>query len=470
MMGAPLFGGRTPPHNFQAEQELLGAILLNNRAFERVSEFLRPEHFADPTHGRIFAACAKLIEQGRLADPLTIRDMFADDDQLNELGGPKYLTALVESVVSTVNAGDYGHLIHSLHLRRCLIQAGQDLLDQAHDLAANETPQEIQERHESELFNISIDVFSGRNVTLGNAVRAALESADAARRARYEGKTIGIATGLSDLDRIIGGLRESDLIILAGRPSMGKTSIAQAVAINAAKTGRKVLFASLEMSSEQLGNRGLSMESGVPACRLERGDADQNEIEKAVMAAQALDALPLEIDDTPAITPQRLRTRARRMKRQRGLDLIVVDYLQLMRTPEKSDNRVQEISKITAALKAIAKELNVPVLALSQLSRAVEQREDRRPQLSDLRDSGSIEQDADVVMFVFREQYYLEREEPAEGCTNYNDKFNKWCDRLAACRNTAEVIVAKQRRGPIGSARLHFDPELVKFGNLALVG
>lgn len=458
---------RTPPHNYEAEQALLGAILFDNRALEAVADFLQPEHFADPAHGRVYDACRRLIERGCVASFVTIKDKFLDDGQLEEIGGQRYLAELANCCVSVINAKDYGQIVYEMHLRRALIEAGQELVDRAYDFTADERPQEIQERHEASLFGIASDAFAGRVMSFGGAVRRALESADAARRARYEGRTIGITSGLLDLDRVIGGMRQSDLLILAGRPSMGKTALAQAIAINAAKSNHNVLFFSLEMSAEQLGCRGLSMESGVNSSKIERGETDNQEFEKVCLTGQKLDALPLEVDDSPAITPQRLRTRARRMKRQRGLDLIVVDYLQLMRLPEKTDNRVQEVTKITAALKGIAKELNVPILALSQLSRAVEQREDRRPQLSDLRDSGSIEQDADVVMFVYREQYYLEREEPSAGCDKYEDKYRKWCDRLAACRNTAEVIVAKQRRGAIGSAHLQFDSELVKFGNLA---
>jgi replicative DNA helicase len=459
--------GRVLPHSHDAEQQLLGAIMTTPRAYEDVADFLRPEHFADPTHGRIFEACAKLIDQGRSADPVALRAIFERDGGLAEIGGWDYLAVLPGAVVSTRLAGEHGRMVLDLARRRDLIARARELEEAAYDITADVSADQVQERHEAALFEATTGATTtDRSVSLGEAVTRALDTADAARKARASGKMVGLTTGLADLDRQTGGLRRSDLVILAGRPSMGKTSLAYCIAYGAAKAGHRALFCSLEMSAEQLATRGLAIESGVSSSRIERGETDHQEFERAYMGGNALRDLPLIIDDTPAITPTMLRTHARRLKRRGGLDLVVVDYLQLMRWSERVENRTQEVSKITGALKAIAKELDVPVLALSQLSRSLEAREDKRPQLSDLRESGSIEQDADLVMFVYRDEYYAEREEPQPDAPKFDAKWAAWTERMRRCKGIADVIVAKQRRGPIGTVHLAFQADLTKFSDL----
>lgn len=479
-----------PPANTEAEQGLLGAILINNVAHGRVAEFLLPEHFANAVHGRIYAAIGKLIERGQIADPITLKNLFDQDGALAEIGGAQYLAHLAESAVTIINAEHYGRTIHDLHLRRELITIGQDVVTEAfrHDLDDPATEQI--ERAESKLFELaSSGQAEGGFQPFTTALASAITMAQAAFK--RDGKTVGVATGFTDLDKKLGGLHPSDLVILAGRPSMGKTALATNIAFNAAKAyrpmraadgridlsrgaedGAVVGFFSLEMSAEQLATRILAEESGTSSDRIRRGEVRREDFDKFVMASQRLAAVPLYIDDTPALSVSALRTRARRLKRQQGLGLIVIDYLQLMRPSAGSraiENRVQEISEITRGLKAIAKELDVPVLALSQLSRAVEQREDKRPMLADLRESGSIEQDADVVMFIFREEYYLSRGEPTrrpeESDDKFNDRYDRWKERCETAYGMAEIIIAKQRHGPIGTVKLHFEAETTKFDN-----
>jgi replicative DNA helicase len=477
---------RTPPHNYEAEQALLGAILLNNRAFEKISEFLRPEHFAEPAHGRVFAACGKLIERGQIANPVTLKTFFESDGGLAEIGGTPYLAQLANAVVSIINAEDYGKLIHDLHLRRELIALGEDMVNRAFEPSIDDPALDQIGRAEGQLYELATTgQTEGGFESFGHVLVEAVRQAEAAHK--RQGKLSGVPTGLVDLDTKLGGLHPSDLLILAGRPSMGKTSLATNIAFNAAKAYREetdalgnakavdgavVAFFSLEMSSEQLATRILAEQAEIASHKIRQGEMSNDEFERLVVAAQELQRLPLHIDDTPALSISAVRTRARRLKRQHGLGLIVVDYLQLLRGTGggSEQNRVQEVSEITRGLKALAKELDVPVIALSQLSRAVEQREDKRPQLSDLRESGSIEQDADVVMFVFREQYYLERAEPSrrpeEAEEKFNERYAKWQERCEEVWNTAEVIVAKQRHGPVGMVRLSFHGEFTKFGNL----
>jgi replicative DNA helicase len=477
---------RTPPSNTEAEQALLGAIFRNNLAYGRVSDFLLPEHFSYAVHQRIYAAISKLIERGQPANPTTLKNLFDQDGALAELGGAEYLKQLADSAVTIINAEDYGRRIHDLHLRRQLIDLGEDVVNDAfrHDLDDDAVNQI--ERAEARLFELaSSGQAEGGLRPLDAALRNALEMAEAAFQ--RSGRTVGVGTGFIDLDKKLGGLHPSDLIILAGRPSMGKTSLATNIAFNAAKAyvagvgpdGRKIAedgavigFFSLEMSAEQLATRILAEESEVSSDRIRRGDVRREDFDRFVAASQRLSTVPLYIDDTPALSIAALRTRARRLKRQQGLGIIVIDYLQLLRPAgggRGSENRVQEISEITRGLKAIAKELEVPVLALSQLSRAVEQREDKRPQLADLRESGSIEQDADVVMFIFREEYYLSRgaptERPEETQDKFNDRYQRWLDRSNEVAGLAEVIIAKQRHGPIGTVKLHFEAETTKFDN-----
>ncbi len=477
---------RIPPHNYEAEQALLGAILANNRTLEKVAEFLRPEHFADPVHGRIFEACQTLGLRNQIANPVTLKTYLGGDPGLIELGGDAYLARLAAAAVTIINAEDYGRLIFDLHLRRELIAVGEDMVNDAFQPGLEIEAVGQIELAERRLFELATaGQAEGGFRPFKASVLAAIELAEAAHK--REGKLSGVTTGLRDLDKKLGGLHSSDLLIMAGRPSMGKTALATNMAFNAAKacrwetapTGEKkcvegavVAFFSLEMSADQLATRILAERCEINSHAIRQGELRPDEFERLVVAAQELNELPLYIDDTPALSVSAVRTRARRLARTHGLGMIVIDYLQLLQgtTGKRSENRVQEISDITRSLKALAKELNVPVLALSQLSRAVEQREDKRPQLADLRESGSIEQDADVVMFVFREQYYLERAEPGRRPEEAEDKFNQryedWHKRLAEVTNTAETIIAKQRHGPVGAVRLFFDGQYTRFADL----
>jgi replicative DNA helicase len=478
-----------PPANIEAEQALLGAILVNNTAYSRVAEFLLPEHFGHAVHGRIFAAIGKLLERGQIADPIRLKDLFNQDGALTEIGGWDYLVRLADSAVTIINAEHYGRTIHDLHLRRELITIGQDVVTDAfnHDLDDAATTQI--ERAEQKLFELATTgQAEGGPQEFKTALTSAIKMAEAAFK--RDGKTVGVATGFTDLDKKLGGLHPSDLVILAGRPSMGKTSLATNIAFYAAKAhkparrpdgridlngaaedGAVVAFFSLEMSAEQLATRILAEESGIPSDRIRRGDVRSEDFDKFILAGHRLERVALYIDDTAALSVAALRTRARRLKRQQGLGLIVVDYLQLLRPSIQNrgmENRVQEISDITRGLKAIAKELDVPVVALSQLSRAVEQREDKRPMLADLRESGSIEQDADVVMFIFREEYYKSRppmKNSDEDQMKYNNRYSEWQQELEKVSGLAEIIIAKQRHGPIGEIKLNFEAETTKFSN-----
>jgi replicative DNA helicase len=477
---------RTPPHNFEAEQALLGAILMNNRALERVSEFLRAEHFADPVHGRIYEACLGLTGRNQIATPVTLKTYLANDSGLKELGGDGYLVRLAGAAATIINAADYGRLIFDLHLRRSLIGVGEDMVNDAFEADLERDAITQIEGAEQKLFELATTgQAEGGFKSFRTTLLSAISQAEAAHR--REGKLSGVTSGLRDLDQKLGGLHSSDLLILAGRPSMGKTALATNIAFAAAKalryetspTGEKKVaegavtaFFSLEMSAEQLATRILAERAEVPSHKIRQGELSHEEFERLVVVSQELHNLALYIDDTPALSVSAVRTRARRLARTQGLGMIVIDYLQLLTaTPGKRvENRVQEVSDITRQLKALAKELSVPVLALSQLSRSVEQREDKRPQLSDLRESGSIEQDADVVMFVYREQYYLERAEPGRRADEAEEKFNTrhadWQKRCEEVWNTAEVVVAKQRHGPVGTVRLHFNGQYTRFADL----
>jgi replicative DNA helicase len=485
---APLLGlsQRLPPANLQAEQALLGALLANNLAYERVSDFLVPEHFADPIHGRIFAAIARRVEQGQLADAITLKAEFEHSGTLAEVGGTAYLAQLLRAMVGIINAGEYGRAIHDSWLRRQLIDIGETVVNNAFGAEPELDGTAQVEAAEQALFDIGLQ---GRAATGFVAFEGALTQAiDAAERAFHRsGHVSGLSTGLRDLDKRTGGLHPSDLLILAGRPGMGKTALATKIAFGAARAlvaeaqtadpnavpKSAVAMFSLEMSAEQLATRLLAEEARVSADRIRRGEIAQRDFDRFVQVSGELRSLPLLIDDTPAITLSALRTRCRRLKRTRGgLALVVVDYLQLMRPAAgtKPESRVLEISQITQGLKAIAKELSVPVLALSQLSRAVESRDDKRPQLSDLRESGSIEQDADVVMFVFREDYYLAQREPKQTAFDKDDKFHdaveKWKRDMERVHNRAELLIEKQRHGPTGKIDLFFEGEFTRFADL----
>jgi replicative DNA helicase len=477
---------REPPHNFEAEQALLGSILVNNAAYHRVAEFLKGEHFADPAHGKLFDSISRLLERGQLVSAITLKTYVENDDYIKTLGGAAYLASLAAASVHVIDAGDFGRQIHDLYLLRQLIELGEGVVNGAFAPTLEETAIEQIEIAEKKLYDLaSVGQTDGGFKPFRAALTEAIDAASAAYK--REGKLTGVATGLTQLDQLLGGLHKSDLLILAGRPSMGKTALATNMAFNAVKAYREehgpdgkpevvdgavVGFFSLEMSGEQLANRILSEQAGISSEKIRKGELTPTDFDRVLQVNQELEHLNLYIDDTPALSIAALRTRARRLKRTRGLGLLIVDYLQLLSPSGKSrqENRVQEVSEITRGLKTLAKELDVPVIALSQLSRAVEQREDKRPQLADLRESGSIEQDADVVMFVYREQYYLERTEPTRRAEESDQKFNErheaWRIRCEQTYAKAEVIVAKQRHGPTGVVRLSFEGAITKFDNL----
>ncbi|MBI1216128.1 MAG: replicative DNA helicase [Alphaproteobacteria bacterium] len=470
---------RVMPHNEEVEQALLGALLVNNKSLEKVSEYLRPEHFYNAVHGRIYEAIVKFVDRGQDASPITLKNYFEKDEDLAHVGGGQYLADLASHIISVVNVDDYGRTIYEMHLRRALVALGEDVVNDAYDHDVDVTASQQIEGAEKRLFDLATaGDFKGGFVTFRDSLTKAITQAQAAYQ--REGLITGVTTGLLDIDKKLGGLQKSDLLILAGRPSMGKTSLATNIAFNAARAylesggseGAVVGFFSLEMSAEQLATRILADLTSVGSDKIRRGELKDTDFHKFVEASQQLSQAPLFIDDTAALTIGAIRTRARRMKRQHNLGMIVIDYLQLCHGSGggRQENRVLEISEITRGLKSIAKELEIPVLALSQLSRAVEQRDNKRPQLSDLRESGSIEQDADVVMFVYREEYYLSRDEPGRGVSEAEDKFNErytdWQQRLEETHNVAECIIAKQRHGPIGTVKLHFNGEFTRFTNL----
>ena len=425
-----------------------------------------------PAHQRIYDAIVTMTERGQNASPVTLRNYFEKDADLEHVGGADYLADLAGSVVNVINAEDYGRTIYDLFLRRELINLGEDVVNDAYTHTLDKDAQSTIEQTEAKLFSLAESGETrGGFVTLHAAVQTAIEIAEKAYQT--EGHVTGVTTGLVDMDKKLGGLHDSDLLILAGRPSMGKTALAVNLGFNAAKAyaqsggkeGGRVAFFSLEMSADQLATRILSDQSGISGDAIKKGNIKQDDFRKFVEASQVLSQVPFHIDDTPALTIGAVRTRARRLKRKSGLDFLIVDYLQLLRgtgSRQSETSRVNEVSEITRGLKAIAKELEIPVLALSQLSRQVEQREDKRPQLSDLRESGSIEQDADVVMFVYREEYYLSRTEPEPG----TDKYLAWQESMERAHNVGECIVAKARHGPIGAVRMYFDPNLTRFSDL----
>ncbi|MFH6784019.1 MULTISPECIES: replicative DNA helicase [Methylobacterium] len=468
---------RVAPHNIDAEQALLGAILVNNDAFYRVSDFLLPEHFMEEVHRRIYEVSITLIKAGKLASPITLKTYLGDAD-LGGLTVGQYLARLAAEATTVINSEHYGRTIYDLALRRRLITIGEDLVNGAYEAPVETSPREQIEATERRLYELAeTGKYDGGFQKFSDALTAAVDMA--AKAYQREGRLSGIATGLSDLDAKMGGLQASDLIILAGRPGMGKTSLATNIAFNiakayvgekqpdgsiATKNGGIVGFFSLEMSAEQLATRIIAEQSGVASYKIRRGDIRPEEFYKITDAARDMQTIPFYIDQTGGISIAQLAARARRLKRQRGLDLLVVDYLQLLSgSSKKGDNRVQEMTEITTGMKALAKELAVPIIALSQLSRQVEARDDKRPQLSDLRESGSIEQDADVVMFVFREEYYVKNKKPREG----TEEFFTWQAEMDRTLGKAEVILGKQRHGPTGTVELQFDAEITRFSNLA---
>ncbi|MHA6345192.1 replicative DNA helicase [Roseivivax sp. CAU 1761] len=467
----------TMPHSIEAEQQLLGAILTNNDVYDRVAAIISAKHFYEPVHARIYEIAAARIAKNNLASPVTLKAFMEDDEGLKELGGPAYLVRLAGAAVSSFAVRDYAQMIYDLAVRRDLIALGRDISSKAAKVDVASEPREQIVEAEQALYQMAEQGQAQKGfVSFLRAVTDAVNVANAAYQ--REGQLSGISTGLVDLDKKLGGLHPSDLLILAGRPSMGKTSLATNIAFNVAKAYRRgtkpdgsegaveggvVGFFSLEMSAEQLAARILSEAAEVPSEQIRRGDMTEDEFRRFVEAAKSLEACPLYIDDTPAVPIAQLAARARRLKRTHGLDVLMVDYLQLVRGTGRGDNRVQEIAEISMGLKAIAKELNIPVIALSQLSRTVESREDKRPQLSDLRESGSIEQDADVVMFVYRDEYYKEREKPGD---HDLERMAQWQEEMERVHGKAEVIIGKQRHGPIGTVELSFEGRFTRFGNL----
>lgn len=476
----PMPEAATLPMNIEAEAALLGALMIDNRLVEDVVSRLRPEHFFEALHGRIYAAILKLSERNMAATPVTLKPMFEADPAMIDMGGPAYLAGLTMQSGALLAARDFASQIYDLALLRELIRVGRDMATSAADTSGDVAPMDQITEAEMALYKVAeAGEVAGAVKTFGQATKEAIDMAD--RAMKSGGHLSGYTTGLDALNAKIGGLHKSDLVILAGRPAMGKTALATNIAFACAQrysqdlargvepgktSGAPVAFFSLEMSSDQLATRVLAEQSGVNSETLRMGKISHEEFGRLARAAGDLNDLPFFIDDTPALSIAALRTRARRMKRQHGIGVIVVDYLQLLQGSAKagSDNRVQEISEITRGLKTLAKELQVPVLALSQLSRAVEAREDKHPQLSDLRESGTIEQDADIVLFVYREEYYhsLKQPDPEDA-----DKHLKWREKAEKIFGLAEVIVAKQRHGSTGTVPLTFHKSTTKFADRA---
>ncbi|KKB85781.1 DNA helicase [Devosia limi DSM 17137] len=469
---------RLAPHNVEAEQALLGAILVNNEAFYRVADFLEPIHFYEPIHREIYEVIGKFVRAGKSADPITIKTHLPEE-LLADMTMPQYLARMAAEATTVLNAADYGRAVHDLAIRRSLILIGEEMVSTAYESEVETTPDKQIEEVEGALFQLAEKGrydggFQSFNAALKDAIQMAGEAYG------RDGSLSGTSTGLVDLDRLMGGLQRSDLIILAARPAMGKTSLATNIAFHVAKewktevtpdghkktvNGGVVGFFSLEMSAEQLATRILAEQAEISSSDIRRGNIHESQFSKLVDTSNLMAAVPLYIDDTGGISVAQLAARARRLKRQRGLDLLIVDYLQLLSGSSKSSqqNRVQELTEITTTMKALAKELEVPIIALSQLSRQVENRDDKHPQLADLRESGSIEQDADVVLFVYREEYYLKNKEPKEGSPDHL----AWQGEMEQVHGKAEVIIAKQRHGPTGTVQVSFEAQFTRFGNLA---
>ena len=458
------------PSNLEAEQALIGSVLVNNDIIDEVSSFIKPTVFYDPAHVKIFEVIENLNNKGMIANPITLKNYFEKDNMLNEVGGTEYLVKLTRFSGSVKQAIDYAKIIHEMYLRRELVSISEKLsYDTLNANNQEQDAEDIIESTEKSLFNLAErGSFSQSFIEFKKAIDKTIELATLAMQS--DRGIVGVPTGLTDLDEKLGGLHKSDLVILAGRPSMGKTALATNIAYNAAQNilskqeKSAVAFFSLEMSSEQLSTRILSEQARIKSDSIRQGNVTEEEINRYIETSRNIYNLPLFIDETPAITIATLSNRARRIKRLNGLSLIVVDYIQLMRSSSnKNDGRVQEISEITQGLKAIAKELSVPVLALSQLSRAVEQRDDKQPQLADLRESGSIEQDADVVMFVYREAYYLERKQPKLGSIEHAE----WQSKMNDVNGLADIILGKQRHGPTGTVKVEFEGIYTKFKDLS---
>ena len=453
------------PNNIEAEQSVIGSILLTNEIFDEINILINSKNFYDPMHQKVFAAIEKLIYSGMLANPITLKNHF--ENEKDELNIPDYLVKITKFSTSSRQAIEYSKLIYDLYVKRELIKISENVIDTVKLNDLDNDGQSIIENFEKSLFDLAEKgSFSSSIVKFDDAVRMSLETATSAYK--NEEGLVGVPTGLTDIDDRLGGLHKSDLIIIAGRPSMGKTALATNIAFNAAKKMQddnkksSIAFFSLEMSSEQLSTRILAEQSRIKSNDIRRGRMSEEEFDKYIETSKNIKELPLYIDETPAISIAALSNRARRIKRLYGLDMVVVDYIQLMRASNFKEGRVQEISQITQGLKALAKELSVPVLALSQLSRAVEQRDDKKPQLADLRESGSIEQDADVVMFVYRESYYLQRNEPRLATVEHAE----WQAKMNELGQLAELLISKQRHGPTGKIMLEFEEMFTKFKDI----
>lgn len=471
---------RQAPCNLEMEQQLLGAILLNNETFYRISDFLEPVHFFDQNHQAIFETISVLIRSGKIASPLTLKSFMPDDKQIAGLSPVQYLLRLTEQATTIINSEDYGRHLRDLSVRRSLIRIGEDVVNIAFDAPVDMPARNQIEDAERRLFELGETGKFGSNFySFSDALTESIEMAEAAYQ--RDGNLSGISTGLHDLDERMGGLQRSDLIVLAARPAMGKSALVTNIAFHVAKNFRAetgpdgqpktvdggiVGFFSLEMSAEQLTTRIVSEQAEISSEKLRRGKINDNEFLRLVDTAKELQNYPIHIDQTGGLSISQLAIRARRLKRERGLDLLIVDYLQLLAgsSQKSGGNRVQELTEITTGLKALAKELDVPIIALSQLSRTVETRDDKRPQLSDLRESGSIEQDADIVMFIYREEYYLEKKMPEMG----TEAFIEWQGQMDRATGKAEVIISKQRHGPTGTVYLQFTKEYTRFSDLAV--
>ena len=455
------------PNNIEAEQAVIGSILVSNDIFDDVSIIIDNKKFYDPVHQKIFAAIENLISKGMLANPITLKNYFENDNSLAELEGHEYLVKLTKFSTTIRQAIEYSKIVYDMHIRRELIKISETMTENASNKILDLPGNKIIEDSERLLFDLAEKGSLNTSfIKFDQALNYTIEMASNAYK--NEEGIVGVPTGLTDLDDRLGGMHNSDLLIIAGRPSMGKTALATNIAFHAAKklqekgTKSSIAFFSLEMSSEQLSTRILAEQSRIKSNDIRRGRISEEQFDKFIETSKNISELPLYIDETPAISIAAMSNRARRIKRLHGLDLVVVDYIQLMSAANTRDGRVQEISEITKGLKALAKELSVPVLALSQLSRAVEHRDIKKPQLSDLRESGSIEQDADVVMFVYREAYYLERKEPRPATVDHAD----WQAKMNEVSNLAEIIIGKQRHGPTGNINVEFEAMFTKFRDI----
>ena len=465
------------PQNLEAEQSLLGSILFDNKILEDLPTNFNSQYFFDPLHANIYDACISLTDVSRLADPLTLKNYLNDNNLNKDIDIEKYLLDLREGVLSLSKAKFYAEEIKNCYIRRSLIRIADDLIDKSINPKIEVSPEQEISETEEKLYNLAEkDKINSGPIDFKSVLTSATNQINEAFTRK--GKLSGVDTGFSGLNRQLGGLNKSDLIVLAGRPAMGKTALATNIGFNAARSNNtsqndSILIFSLEMSAEQLAQRILAEQTTIDSHKLRNGDINEKEFAKLVATQNDIYNLPFFIDDTPAISVGQIASRARRLKRTSGLGLIIIDYIQLIQGSKASEaqGRVQEVSNITRGLKSIAKELNVPILALSQLSRAVEQREDKRPILADLRESGSIEQDADVVMFVYREEYYLDKSEPSqrenENQESFNERFTKWQDRRNSAEGKAEIIISKQRHGPTGIIQVQFEAKYTRFMDLA---